>query len=411
VDGVTPQKRRVLSVTKNLGRTRNAVRRVLVNFHRLGWRLGLTVTGMVLLTTLIVFSYSVFTVSEAVDHFFKTLEPSYRQALETRLDQFANNGGDETSFTTMLTYATPLLLPLVVGLVVALLVARRLARPLERVSDAAKAVSLGNLEARVALTERQQRSDDEVNQLARHFNEMASSLQHLETERRETTAAIAHELRTPLMILQARLEAVRDDVIPLTTAEASQLLVQTLTRLVDDLRTLSLSDAGKLELRLQEIDLLDVLTLSVATFEHRAEARGITLELIAPALNLPVRADRDRLAQVLGNLLENALRHTPDGGRIEVTAFPAGKEIQLEVSDSGMGFPPDALPHVFKRFYRADSSRARASGGSGLGLAIVSAIVGLHGGRVSAGNAAGGGALLELRLPLQGFPESTPSKR
>jgi two-component system, OmpR family, sensor histidine kinase BaeS len=126
------------------------------------------------------------------------------------------------------------------------------------------------------------------------------------------------------------------------------------------------------------------------------------LQLHAPALNLPVRADRDRLAQVLGNLLENALRHTPDGGRIEVLAAPTGKEVRLKVSDSGSGFPPDALPHVFERFYRADSSRGRASGGSGLGLAIVSAIVQLHGGRVSAGNAASGGASLTVRLPLSG---------
>lgn len=378
------------------------LRRVLVNFNRLGWRLGVAIAAVMLLTTLATFIYSAYLLNDTVTSFTDSLEPTYRAELIRRFELYETRSLDsELNWTDFAFLSLPLVIPLSLGIVVALIVARLTTRPLERIAHAANAIATGDLEARVQLNARQQRSDDEINQLAVHFNQMAESLQDLELERRETMAAIAHELRTPLMVLQARLEGVRDQVIALSDLEAVQLLsqVRTLTRLVEDLRTLSLADAGKLALYLEELDLLDVLSLSVAGFADRAEARGITLELCCAALMLPVRGDRDRLAQVMANLLDNALRHTPDGGFVTVTAAQVGNVIRTEVRDSGAGVPPDALPHVFERFYRADTSRSRDAGGSGLGLSIVGALVTLHAGRVTLDNHPHGGVIVAVTIP------------
>jgi signal transduction histidine kinase len=377
----------------------------LVNFNRLGWRLGLAMSLVIVLTTFGVLFYAASIFDLEITRFVDTLEPAYRKGLERRFEAYSDRQLDLDNNTpvSMLSFFVPLLLPLLLGVIVAWLVARRTVQPLERIVRASKAVATGDLTARVNLTARQRQSDDEINQLAAQFNDMAASLQHLETERRETTAAIAHELRTPLMVLQARLEAMRDRVIEPSEPETQALLaqVQTLTRLVDDLRTLSLSDAGKLALHLEPLDVLDILTLGVASFTERTEARGIALDFASIERDLPVHGDRDRLAQVLGNLLENALRHTPDGGAIRVSAARRGHTAVVVVEDSGAGIPGDALQLVFERFYRADASRNRNRGGSGLGLAIVKTIVDSHHGQVSASNeSAYGGARLEVRLPL-----------
>ncbi len=380
------------------------LRRVLVNFNRLGWRLGIAIAAVVLLTTFVTFAYGAYLLKDTLTSFYNSLEPTYRAELFKRYEVFQSRSLDlkPLNWTDFASFALPLVIPLSIGIVIALLVARFVARPLERIAQTANALATGDLEARVQLTPRQQRSDDEINRLAVHFNQMAESLQDLELERRETMAAIAHELRTPLMVLQARLEGVRDQVIPLNELEAVQLLsqVRTLTRLVEDLRTLSLADAGKLALYLEELDLLDVLSLSVAGFADRAEARGIALALSCEALALPVRGDRDRLAQVMANLLDNALRHTPDHGFIAVTATLGDGVVRTQVRDSGAGVPSDALPHLFERFYRADSSRSRDAGGSGLGLSIVGALVTLHAGQVTIANHPQGGAIVALTIPV-----------
>jgi two-component system, OmpR family, sensor histidine kinase BaeS len=379
------------------------VRGLLTNFNRLSWRLGLAISGVVVATVISSGIFLSVQVGLILDRFVRSLDPNLGAEISHRFDVFTNDDNNTAGFGNY--YYVFLFGLLAFGVIVALVVARRIGRPLEQIARTATAVARGDLSARVPLTERQRRSGDEVTQLAVNFNAMTESLAHLEAERRATNAAIAHELRTPLMVLQARLEAVRDGVIPMGETEAEQLLsqVSTLTRLVDDLRTLSLADAGKLDLKLEPIDLLDVVTLSVAVFGARAETRGVNLELNAKDLAVPVRGDRDRLAQVMANLLENALRHTPDGGRIEISLWVQTSETRITVRDTGPGFPPEAMPHLFERFYRADTSRRRASGGSGLGLAVVKTILELHGGAIQATNAPGGGAQLDLRLPILKF--------
>jgi two-component system, OmpR family, sensor histidine kinase BaeS len=376
------------------------VRGLLANFNRLSWRLGLAVSGVVVVTIISSGIFLSVQVSFILDHFLQSLEPKLGNEISQKFEVFTNNDRNIEGFGNY--YYVFMFGLLAFGVIVALIVARRIGRPLEQIARTAAAVAQGDLNARVSLTERQRHSGDEVTKLAVNFNAMTESLAHLEAERRATNAAIAHELRTPLMVLQARLEAVRDGVIPMGETEAEQLLAQvsTLTRLVDDLRTLSLADAGRLDLKLEPIDLLDVVSLCVAVFGARAESKGVRLELTAKDWAVPVRGDRDRLAQVMANLLENALRHTPDGGQIEIILSLTATETRITVRDTGPGFPPEPIPHLFERFYRADTSRRRASGGSGLGLAVVKTILELHGGKIQAGNAPNGGAQLDLRLPL-----------
>ncbi|MCX7782534.1 MAG: ATP-binding protein [Meiothermus sp.] len=284
------------------------------------------------------------------------------------------------------------------GVVVALVFARRIARPIEAISDTASRLAQGNLAARIATP----RGEDEVARLARNFNRMAEALEKLETERRAMIADIAHELRTPLTVMQARLEAIQDGVMPLEMSEVDRLHHQTglLARLVEDLRTLSLADAGRLTLELRELDLVELVRRVVAAFGASLDVKKINLKLHLPTQPILIRADADRMAQIVSNLLANAQAHTPEDGTIVLEVLATDNAI-LRIADSGSGIPEESLNKVFDRFYRAEASRSRATGGSGLGLSIVKALVELHGGTVTARNHKAGGALFEVRLPLE----------
>lgn len=285
----------------------------------------------------------------------------------------------------------------VLGILLALIFARRLARPIEAVSVAATRLASGDLSARIPAP----KGNDETALLARNFNRMAESLEKLETERKAMIADIAHELRTPLTIMQGRLEAIQDGVASLEMREIDRLHHQTrlLSRLVEDLRTLSLADAGRLTLERRPLDLCAVVQHTVAGFQGQAQDKGIKLQLRLPSPPLEVEADPDRLTQIISNLLHNAVAHTPAGGTITVEVEARGKEVAVRVSDTGPGIPEEALPRVFDRFFRAEASRSRQSGGSGLGLAIVKALVELHGGMVEAKNRSSGGAEFRFLLP------------
>jgi signal transduction histidine kinase len=211
------------------------------------------------------------------------------------------------------------------------------------------------------------------------------------------TADIAHELRTPLTVIQGNLEAILDGVYPADAEHLEPVLRQThlLRRLVEDLRTLALADAGELTLHLSEMDLVGLVRRVVKGFEVQAQTAGVELTSQIPLEPLAVRADASRFEQVLGVLLDNALRHTPGGGRISVHLRPMNGEVWLSVRDTGEGIPPEALARVFERFYRSASPRP---GGSGLGLAIAHAIVTAHGGRIWADSAPGQGTTMTLAL-------------
>ncbi|WP_246580565.1 sensor histidine kinase [Deinococcus aestuarii] len=287
------------------------------------------------------------------------------------------------------------LLAALVAATLGLLLARRVARPVTAVSQAAARLAGGDLAARAPVLT----GEREVADLARTFNEMAQSLQTLERERQQAVADIAHELRTPIAIMQARLDALEDGVYPLEPGQVALLSTQTqlLTRLVGDLRTLTLADAGRLGLHTREVDLSDLAGQVVRDLGDRAGARGVTLTLQSqPALLI---ADPDRMRQVAANLVENALRHARS--EVAVCVEVDGTAARLHVDDDGPGIPEESREQVFTRFTRLDESRARDTGGSGLGLAIVRALTLAHGGQASTGASPLGGARFTVVLPLR----------
>jgi signal transduction histidine kinase len=239
--------------------------------------------------------------------------------------------------------------------------------------------------------------------LGQSFNQMADALQEAEQLRRDMTTDIAHELRNPLAVLQGNLEAIMDGVLPPTSENLQPLLDQTrlLSRLVNDLRTLSLADAGQLSLTRLPTAAGDPVRAVLARFVAQAEAKPLRLEA-AIADGLPsLTMDSMRIEQVLGNLVSNALRYTPVNGMITLTATLDGNGVLYSVEDTGIGVPADALAHLFERFYRVERSRTRTEGGSGLGLAIARQLVEAHGGRIWAENRPGGGAAFRFTIPVQ----------
>ncbi len=283
------------------------------------------------------------------------------------------------------------------GLVVSLALAYTLLRPVRALTVAAQKLAEGDLSQRVEV-----RGDDELATLGHTFNQMADSLQQAEESRRAMTADIAHELRTPLAVQRANLEALQDGVYPLSVDNLDPVIDQNLllTHLVEDLRTLALADAGQIELERTPTDLVALLGRVVERFQPQAANQQVSLIISPPVVALPqVLLDPIRLEQILTNLLSNALRYTPPGGLVELAVDSTATTALVRVHDSGPGIPPEALPYIFGRFYRVDKSRTRLEGGSGLGLAIARQLARAHGGDLTVANHPTGGAVFTLILP------------
>lgn len=282
-----------------------------------------------------------------------------------------------------------------VALVVGIILARALTRPLRELTAATQVMATGKLGHQVKV-----RSHDELGDLARSFNQMSLDLARANQQRRQMTADIAHDLRTPLSILLGYTEALNDSKLQ-GTPEVHRVMhqeAQHLSHLIDDLRTLSLADAGELKLNLQACLPYEMLTHTAAAYQGRAGEKNITL-IVKAGRDLPaVWADPDRMAQVLGNLVSNALRYTPTGGQITLSACAGQTKVSLQVQDTGSGIAAEDLPYIFNRFYRADETRQQQHGESGLGLAIAKSLVEAHGGSISVESIPNDGTIFTILL-------------
>ena len=290
-----------------------------------------------------------------------------------------------------------------IALFLGILLARTLTRPIQALTQATQAIAAGDLEQQVHVSTR-----DELGELASAFNRMSADLAQANAARRQMTADIAHDLRTPLTVISGYLESMRDGVLKPTPARFDTMYAeaQHLLRLVEDLRTLSLADAGKLTLNKTTVPPQALLGQLAATYQLPAERNGVSLLVDVPDYVPDLVIDPDRMIQVLGNLVSNALRYTTEGGHITLGAAAQGNAISITVADTGTGIPQEALPRIFDRFYRVEESRTQDDlsvvheAESGLGLAIAKSIVEAHGGTIRVTSEVGKGTTFTVTLPI-----------
>ncbi len=286
----------------------------------------------------------------------------------------------------------------IAAVILAILISNQLLKPVRALTIASKKLSAGDLSTRVTV-----KGTDELAVLGRTFNQMASNLEALEERKKALTADIAHELRTPLAVQKAQIEAMTDGVVPLDKENLRIVKEQAnlLTRMVEDLRLLAMADAGELKLNLEKIQFDVMVQRIVEHYKGQANQEGTAIDvtIAGDAKGKFVMADPDRLMQIMHNLFTNALRYGKKGGQIEVVVKNNNDVIEFSVRDDGQGIPVSALPHLFERFYRHEKARNRESGGSGLGLAISKKLALIMGGDLRAANDPRGGAVFTLFLP------------
>jgi signal transduction histidine kinase len=278
---------------------------------------------------------------------------------------------------------------------------RRIINPLSAMIATAKEVASGNLKARVSVSK-----PDDLMGLNDTFNQMVEALDETNTNRREFLADIAHELRTPITIMRGRLEGIMDGIYCADDSHIAPILQETylLERLVDDLRTLTLAETRQLHFDRKSTQLEQVVKNTMDVFSAQAEAQNILINLVSDSTTGTVFADPQRLEQVIGNVLNNSLRHVKKDGKIEIEIKTEGEKSILLISDDGPGVSDEDLPHLFDRFWRKDKSRSRQTGGSGLGLAIAKQLIDGQGGVISASNRPTGGLTIQIELPA--YPEN-----
>jgi signal transduction histidine kinase len=283
-----------------------------------------------------------------------------------------------------------------ISLVVARLMARGMTQPLRDMASAARRMETGDYTVRVRT-----RSRDEVGRLATAFNRMSEELEGLEQSRRDLVANVSHELKTPIAAIRAHLENLLDGVERPEPATLEVMLgqVERLGRLVDQLLDLSRLESGEVPLHLEELTLGPIVDQLISEIEIALPGRAVTVRNEISADLPTLSADRERLHQVLFNLVENAVRFTPDGGQVTLSARRENGSIEIAVADTGAGIPSEHLPRLFERFYRADPARARGDGGTGIGLAIARSVVEAHGGTIRAESEPGRGSVFTFDLP------------
>jgi len=284
-----------------------------------------------------------------------------------------------------------------IALILTFFLSRRILAPVKSLTSTARLLGQGDFSQRVDVKDR-----SELGELADTFNLMANNLERTERLRRDMIADAAHELRTPLSNIRGYLEAIRDGVVKpdADTIRSLDEEAVILSRLADDLQELSLAEAGEMKLNCRTEDSTDLIRQAVDARTAQATAKGVSLSAELSGELPQIMVDSHRISQVLRNLLENAIAHTPEGGTISVTAAMKDDWLEISVTDNGEGIPPEDLPNVFERFYRVDRSRTRATGGNGLGLTIAKRLVEVHGGKIEARSEPGKGSSFSFTVPL-----------
>lgn len=329
-------------------------------------------------------------VQARVDDLAQAQDPeAVTQATAALLDTFRNS-----IFTAVLVAA---LGAIIAGLVSGLLLARQILRPLQEIASSSQRIADGRYSERVAVS-----GNDELAMVATHFNQMAQALEEVEEQRIRLIGNVAHELRTPLTALSGYLEGLMDGLFPSDPETFADMYqeVRRLQRLVDDLQALSRVESGRMSLKVETFAARPVVERVVSQLRPQAESKDLRLTIDCPAASTTVRADPDRTAQVLVNLIGNAIHYTPEGGMITVCVEAGEAHVDVHVKDTGIGVPAEALPYLFERFYRVDASRSRRSGGSGIGLTIARHLAWAMGGDLTASSPGRGkGSTFTLTLP------------
>lgn len=298
------------------------------------------------------------------------------------------------------------LIAVALALLMTYVLSRRILAPVRSLTTAARHLGRGDFSQRVQVSDK-----SELGELADTFNSMASDLERTEQLRRNMVADAAHELRTPLSNIRGYLEAIRDGVIQpdMDVIQSLEEEANILSRLADDLQELSLAEAGELKLNCQVEDISKLINQAATAIRNQTTAKGVSIYTELPDSLPPVNIDHYRIGQVLRNLIENAIAHTPEGGTIHVSAKQQDNWVEVSVTDTGEGISPDDLPKIFERFFRADRSRTRATGGSGLGLTIVKRLVDMHGGKIGAQSEPGKGSHFAFTIPVADHPANYSS--
>ena len=367
-------------------------------FRQLRWRIVIAnmivVVVGVAIVLLMAFLITTRIVPEAVETSLAALAEADAGSLAGEADALLDSF--RQSILTAVTVAA--IGAIIAGLIASYLLAKEILRPLDAIATSSERIARGHYNERVAVP-----PSDELALVAENFNQMAEALARVEEQRIALIGNVSHELRTPLTGLNGYLEGLLDGVFP-ANDETFALMdheIRRLRRLVDDLQALSRVESGQISLHLADFDVIPEIQRVVAQLRPQAEAQRLTIVCDFGETAVLVHADVDRVAQVLTNLLGNAIRYTPDGGIITVVVHEKQTVAQVDVVDTGMGIPLEALPYIFERFYRVDASRTRQSGGSGIGLTISRYLVWAMGGELTAvSEGTGKGSTFSFTLPL-----------
>jgi histidine kinase len=355
--------------------------------QHLGWKIFISYLVVILIGTIVLATAAEFVVPRSFDRHLAAMGSmmvnmmgSSMMGMDLNADLFTNF---RTAVNEALTVAT--IAAVISAVVVSIFVSRQVVTPIQEMMIASRYIAAGHYDERVHVPGDPSKDElDELSQLALSFNQMAAKLEQVESLRRQLIGDVSHELRTPLTAIKGSMEGLMDGVLPENDETYMGIYKEAdrLQRLVNDLQELSRVEAGAYELHLSSVDVLKIISTVVKRLELQFEEKGVILELDVPNDLPPVQADEDRIGQVLLNLIGNALQYTPGGGSVILSAAQKNGEINVSISDTGVGISPEHIEDIFTRFYRVEKSRSRAGGGSGIGLTIAKYLVEAHGGRI-----------------------------